>query len=185
MRLIPFVVALVAALTGCPDEPPRPPTPATSDAGAAGALPQAPQIEVDDLAKVLPKDENGNSILWKVGSELIGIGPPPTPGPNTAVAACRDLSTSCAIATKGDTDGCHDKLPVCATNEPWNEEKECCPEACVHAYREERRLGASKADASIAVFGSDHECFPGLKEWYHERGGKPYLAPRRAPVPLP
>jgi hypothetical protein len=133
---------------------------------------------VAELAKVLPKDADGKPILMKVDGVPLTIGE----ARNDAIGAaarCRDLTSSCVIATH-DLDGCIATLPVCATETPWNEEQPCCAQACITAYQEERRLGAKALDADGAVFGSTHECFPGLQALYRAAGGTPYLAPRRA-----
>ena len=115
--------------------------------------------------------------------EVAGL--PFTPGAprNDAIGAaarCGDLLTSCVGATK-DPDGCVAQLPICATQRPWEESAPCCAKACVEAYQEERRLGADVLRSAKAVFGSDHECFPGRQELLRAAGGTPYLAPRLAP----
>jgi len=187
-RYLALVVALF--LAGCPNEPETPaPTP-TADTPApegvapeADPLPQAPKIPVDEVAKLLPVDENGDKVLWDTGQLKVVLGPKHEPGPNTAMAACQDLETSCLVASKDERDvvldNCVARLPICETPEPWNEAA-CCPQACIAAYQRERELGATQFQAGRAVFSSIHECFPGLQEWYRAQGGTPHLAPRRA-----
>ncbi len=132
------------------------------------------------LSELLPKDEEGRATLWKVGeTNIILEQDAPEPGPNTANTACLDLKSSCLIATGGLLEECILALPKCETDEPWDEKSACCPASCIEAYQEQRELGAKPQEASFAVFGSTHECFPGLQEWYQKRGGHPYLAPRR------
>ncbi len=152
----------VTLLGGCPEAP--------------SPHPQAPSVSAAELAKVLPKDADGKPILLEVGGLPITLGAE-TKDAISAAAECRDVFTSCVAATK-DPDACAAKVPICKSERPWEEALPCCAQACVTAYQEERRLGADTFDANDAVFGSTHECFPGLQALY---GGVPYLAPRRAP----
>lgn len=183
-----FFGLLLGCLAGCPDSAGSPRATSPSNPSTAPSYPQAPTVPVDELAKVLPEDEQGNKVLWSMGKTKVVLGPPPIPGPNTSSAACLQLKTSCLVASSSPKesvlDECVDGLPRCETNEPWTEAQPCCPSSCVDAYKEERRLGASQLEASSAVFGSNHECFPGLRDWYREKGDpNPYLAPRRAALP--
>jgi hypothetical protein len=159
------------SVSGCPAEsgPSPPPAP----------YPQATTVSPEQLAEVLPKDANGAPILLEVGGQPLTIGAPRNDAIGAA-ARCTDLFTTCMSKTR-DRDGCVTALPRCKTAEPWSEEAACCADACVVAYEEERRLGASPREADRAVFGSTHECFPGLQDLYRADGGVPYLAPRRAP----
>ena len=167
---------LLVLLAACSDPPDPPPPPATPD-----GLPQLPSVTIDDLQQVpgMPRDENGNIILLEVAGGPITFGAPRNDA-ISAAARCRDLLASCVGATK-DADGCVAKLPICTSDKPWEESAACCPQACVAAYQEERRLGADVLRSAKAVFASDHECFPGLQELYRAAGGTPYLAPRLAP----
>jgi len=100
--------------------------------------------------------------------------------PIGAAAKCSDLKNDCMQVT-GDGDTCVATVKRCATAEPWLEAEACCPAACVDAYQEQRRLGASPVAANSAVFSSTHECFPGLQELIRASGGKPRLMPRLTP----
>jgi len=163
--------ACAMALMACPSEPPPslPPSP----------YPQAATVSPEQLAEVLPKDPSGAAILLEVAGEALTIGAPRRDAVGAA-AKCRDLLDSCLRKTK-DPDACARTAPRCQTTTPWTEAAACCAEACIAAYEEERRLGADESAAHIAVFGSTHECFPGLQQLYRAAGGTPYLAPRRAP----
>lgn len=156
----------------CEQPPETPPAPSSS------AYPQAPTVSPDDLATVLPKDAEGRPILATVDGTNLTLGEKRVDAIGAA-AACRDLKNSCVMAT-GDADGCIEKVKRCATSTPWLEEP-CCPQACVDAYNEERRLGAEPIAANGAVFSSTHECFPGLQEMIRAAGGTPRRLPRRAP----
>jgi hypothetical protein len=165
---------LLLLLVGCTDPPPGGAVP---DAG----LPQLPAVTVDQLQQIpgMPRDANGNIVLLEVAGLPLTLGAPRNDA-ISAAARCGDLLTSCVGATK-DPDGCVAQLPICATQRPWEESKPCCAKACVEAYQEERRLGADVLRSAKAVFGSDHECFPGRQELLRAAGGTPYLAPRLAP----
>ena len=164
---------LLLLLAGCTDPPP------SGDADTT--LPQLPSVSIDQLQQIpgMPRDENGNIILLEVAGGPLTFGAPGNDA-ISAAAKCRDLLSSCVGATK-DADGCVTKLPICAGERPWEEALPCCPQACVTAYQEERRLGADVFRSAKAVFASTHECFPGLQELYRAAGGTPYLAPRLAP----
>jgi hypothetical protein len=165
---------LLVLLAACSDPPDPPPA-------VVGDLPQLPTVTVDQLQQIpgMPRDENGNIILLEVGGLPLTLGAPRKDAIGAA-AKCTDLLTSCVSATK-DLDGCVAKLPICKTAQPWDEDLPCCAQACVNAYQEERRLGATPRKAHKAVWGSTHECFPGRQELYRAAGGTPYLAPRLAP----
>jgi hypothetical protein len=141
--------------------------------------PQAPTVSPDDLARVLPKDAEGRPILATVDGTNLTLGEKRVDAIGAA-AACRDLIMGCVMAT-GDGDVCIERANRCTTSTPWLESAGCCPTACVDAYNEERRLGASPLEADAAVFGSTHECFPGLQEMIRAAGGTPRTMPRRAP----
>jgi hypothetical protein len=160
-------------VAGCPAPTKNTPV---QDAG----LPQAPTLTAEQL-KQLPgvrRTADGGVILFDVGGKQLTLGEPRHDAIGAA-AKCSDLKGACLNATK-DLDGCVARLAVCATDRPWEEASPCCAQACITAYQEERRLGASPLQASDAIFGSTHECFPGLQEQYRAAGGTPYLAPRRA-----
>ncbi|MDP2339358.1 MAG: hypothetical protein Q8O67_00255 [Deltaproteobacteria bacterium] len=167
---------LLLLLAACPD----PAAPPTGDAGVPG-LPQAPTVAVDQLEQLpgMPRDADGNLILLEVAGLPLSIGAPRKDAIGAA-AKCTDLLSSCVMATK-DPDGCVAKLPICESEQPWEEALPCCAQACINAYQEERRLGADVFGAHKAVWGSTHECFPGLQALYRAAGGTPYLAPRLAP----
>jgi len=158
--------------TGCPATPPSstPPPP---------PYPQSPSIDTATLEQVLPKDADGKPILLEVGGVNLTLGAPRKDAIGAA-AKCTDLYSNCVAATK-DMDRCVADLPRCAGAEPWNEDAPCCADACVRAYQEERRLGATAFEADAAVFSSTHECFPGLVDLYRSYGGTPRRFPRRAP----
>jgi len=164
-------VVLGCSQMACTEPPPDAPPPAP--------YPQAPRVDADALAQVLPKDSEGRPVLLTVDGTPLTLGPPRKDGIGAA-AGCSDLKNDCVQATK-DPDSCIGAVKRCETQEPWNEVAPCCPDACVVAYQEQRRLGATPIEADSAVFGSTHECFPGLQEIYRAAGGTPYLAPRRAP----
>jgi hypothetical protein len=164
-----YMVAMMMLLAGCPATPPSPPPP---------PYPQAPSVSIDQLAEVLPKDASGKPILLEVGGVPLTLGAPRKDAIGAA-AKCSDLLTSCVQVTK-DVDVCVKGVARCTTAEPWNE-RACCATACVVAYEEERRLGASQLEANGAVFSSTHECFPGLQDLYRSYGGTPRRLPRRAP----
>ena len=161
---------VIAAGGGCPSS--------SSSSPPENKLPQAATLSAEQLREILPKDADGNAILLEVGGVPLTLGSPRRDAIGAA-GKCTDLEGNCLIATK-DLDACVEQLPVCRTATPWEEAEACCSQACIDAYREERRLGASQIEAGAAVFGSDHECFPGLQEQYRAAGGTPYLAPRRA-----
>lgn len=168
-----MILLLLAA--GCPSSSTKS-TPAAPDAG----FPQAPTLTAEQL-KQLPgvrRDVDGSVILFEVGGKPLTLGEPRRDAIGAA-ASCRDLEGACFQATK-DLDMCVAGLPLCATEHPWEEPSPCCSLGCVKAYQEERRLGADQFAAGAAVFGSTHECFPGLQAQYRAAGGTPYLAPRRA-----
>jgi hypothetical protein len=144
---------------------------------ACAPSPEAPSASPVDIAKSLPKDSEGRPILLEVAGDLLTIGAPRRDAIGAA-AKCTDLLTACLRKTK-DADKCAHDVPRCKTATPWNEDAACCADACVVAYEEERRLGATVSEADDAVFASTHECFPGLQELYRAAGGTPYLAPRR------
>ena len=162
---------LLVLLAACSDPPDPPP--------AVEGYPQLPTVTIDQLKQVLPRDANGDSVLLEVGGLPLTLGAPRRDAIGAA-AKCSDLVSSCVAVTK-DLDACVAKLPICKTEQPWEEALPCCAEACVKAYQEERRLGAAPLDANDAVFGSDHECFPGRQELLRAAGGTPFLGPRRAP----
>ncbi len=175
-------IAMICAIAGCPDdlETPTPPPANTTPT----ILPQLKAVPDDVIEALLPKDADGRPVLWGFADGPVVLGDAPEPGPNTASAGCVQLESSCFMATKGEGDKCADLLPVCQTETPWAEAAPCCPQACIDAYHEERRLGASILEAGGAVWSSAHECFPGLREWYRERGDpNPRLMPRRGPMP--
>ncbi len=166
--------ALLLMLAACTDPPPVP-------SGEGGTpYPQLPTISSDEIAAMpgLPRDQDGNVILLEVGGLPLTIGAPRRDAIGAA-GKCRDLLTSCVGATK-DPDACVAQLRVCTSARPWEETEPCCAQACVDAYQAERRLGADVSAAYSAVFGSTHECFPGLQELYRAAGGVSYLAPRLA-----
>jgi len=169
--------ALLVLLAACTEPPAT--QPPLGDAGQP--YPQLPTVSSDDIASLpgLPRDQDGNVILLEVAGLPLTIGAPRRDAIGAA-ARCTDLVTSCVGATK-DPDGCVARLPICASARPWEESAPCCARACVDAYQEERRLGADVGSAYMAVFGSTHECFPGLQDLYRAAGGDPFLAPRRAP----
>jgi hypothetical protein len=175
---IPFarLTLLCAVLATACDAPPAtsPPTPTPPP----GPYPQAATVDVDALASILPKDADGKPVLLEVGGVALTLGAERKDAIG-AHASCIDLFTRCVVKTK-DSDRCAADVPRCATSEPWNESAACCPSACVAAYQEERRLGATNIEADLAVFGSTHECFPGLVEQYSAAGGTPRRLPRRA-----
>ena len=171
MLLASFALIAIAC-----EQPPAPPdTPATPT--SPSTYPQAPTVSADDIASILPKDAEGKPILLEVAGDLLTIGAPRRDAIGAA-AKCRDLLTGCLRKTN-DPDKCAHDVPRCKTTTPWSEDAACCADACIVAYEEERRLGASDSEADAAVFGSTHECFPGLQEMYRAAGGTPYLAPRR------
>jgi hypothetical protein len=161
---------IVMACEQPPETPPAPVAPST--------YPQGTTVSPEDLASILPKDGEGKPILLEVAGDLLTIGAPRRDAIGAA-AKCLDLLTACLRKTK-DPDKCAHDVPRCKTATPWDEDAACCADACVVAYEEERRLGATVSEADAAVFGSDHECFPGRQEMYRAAGGTPYLAPRRA-----
>ena len=166
------LVAVAMALVSSACEAPRSSPPPTD-------YPRPPTVSDESLAAALPKDANGKPILLTVDGSPLTIGPKRVDAIGAA-AICSDLKNDCVQVTK-DPDSCIDKVLRCATETPWLEEAPCCPAACVLAYQEERRLGASPSDANAAVFSSTHECFPGLQAQYRAAGGTPHLFPRRAP----
>ncbi len=165
---------LLVLLAACSDPPDPPPA-------KVGDLPQLPTVTVDQLQQIpgMPRDEKGNLILLEVGGLPLTLGAPRKDA-ISAAAKCSDLLSSCVAVTK-DLDGCVAKLPICRTEQPWDEELPCCAQACIAAYQEERRLGAAPRTAAKSVWGSDHECFPGRQELLRTVGGIPYLAPRLGP----
>jgi hypothetical protein len=128
---------------------------------------------------VLPRDADGRPIVASVDGTALTMGPARV-DPIGAAAACRDLTADC-IQVTGDGDTCIATVKRCATAEPWLEPEACCPAACVDAYQEQRRLGASPVAAGSPVLGSTHECFPGLQEMIRASGGTPRLMPRLTP----
>jgi hypothetical protein len=182
------LLCLVALpLTACPatppsSTPPPPPAPAPSSPDpppTPSAYPRPPSIRVEDLARVLPRDAEGRPILTTVEGTDLSIGPKRV-DPIGAAAGCSDLKNDCMQVT-GDGDTCIATVKRCSSSEPWLEAEACCPAACVDAYQEQRRLGAPPSAANAAVFGSTHECFPGLQELIRATGGTPRLMPRRTP----
>jgi hypothetical protein len=162
-----------------PASPPETPSASAPTPTSPSTYPQAPTVSPEDLARVLPKDAEGRPILATVDGTNLTLGEKRVDAIGAA-AACRDLGASCVMAT-GDLDRCVRTGRTCSTNTPWLESAACCPTACVDAYSEERRLGASPLEADAAVFGSTHECFPGLQEMIRAAGGTPRTMPRRAP----
>jgi len=152
-----------------PAPTPPPPTP----------YPRPPSVSAEDLARVLPRDADGRPIVATVDGTALTMGPARI-DPIGAAAACRDLKNDCMQVT-GDGDTCIATVKRCATAEPWLEAEACCAAACVDAYQEQRRLGASPVAANSAVFSSTHECFPGLQEMIRASGGTPRLMPRLTP----
>jgi hypothetical protein len=139
----PGTLALVAVAcepppASPPDTPPTPPT-----------YPQATTVSPEELASILPKDSEGRPILLEVAGDLLTIGAPRRDAIGAA-AKCTDLLTACLRKTK-DADKCAHDVPRCKTAKPWNEDAACCADACVVAYEEERRLGATVSEADDAV----------------------------------
>lgn len=82
--------------------------------------------------------------------------------PVTAYADCGAWMSGCLSETTGDFEDCMQRVPICQTQEPW-EEGDCCPADCRTAWRERTAAGASAADAYIEVFALDRSCFVGLE----------------------
>ena len=170
LSLVTVVVAVALVGSAC-ETPPSSPPPTDH--------PRAPTVSDESLAAALPMDANGKPILLTVDGSPLTIGPKRVDAIGAA-AICSDLKNDCVQVTK-DLDSCVDKVPRCTTETPWLEEAPCCATACVLAYQEERRLGASPLEANRAVFSSTHECFPGLQAQVRAAGGSPRRLPRRAP----
>ena len=173
MKKLVFCALTALVLSACETPPTSTPPP------DAASYPQPPSVSLDDLARALPKDAEGRPILTTVEGTALTIGPKRVDAIGAA-AACRDLKNGCVQATK-QPDVCIDTVKRCTSTTPWLENDDCCPVACVDAYKEQRRLGAEPVAANAAVFGSTHECFPGLQERIRAAGGTPRLMPRRTP----
>lgn len=173
------VMVYLFLAAGCQSPPAGAPTPAPTANTADAAYPQAPMLTADYLERIpgVRRDADGGVIVFEIAGVPVTLGPPRKDAIGAA-ARCRDLGSACLIATK-DLDMCAARLPACKTVRPWEEATPCCAQACIDAYLEQRRFGASAVEADRAVFGSTHECFPGLQEQYRAAGGTPYLAPRR------
>ena len=141
--------------------------------------PPAPPAPPPSVPPPAPTPTDGRPIVATVDGTALTMGPARI-DPIGAAAACRDLTADC-IQVTGDGDTCIATVKRCATAEPWLEAEACCPAACVDAYQEQRRLGASPVAAGSAVLGSTHECFPGLQEMIRASGGTPRLMPRLTP----
>jgi hypothetical protein len=173
---IACLALLLPACNSCGGVEPTGPDAPGADGGTDAPT---PPVTPAQLAEVLPKGPGGEPVLAEVDGTALTIGPERQDAV-AAAAKCTDLVSLCVVQTK-DLDACVDRAGECATAEPWKETAACCARACKEAYREERRLGAPPIAAHAAVFGSTHECFPGLQDQYRAAGGVPYLAPRRAP----
>jgi len=147
--------------------------------GGPSTYPQLPGASFDTLVQALPKNAAGEPVLLTVDGDALTVGPRRIDAVGAA-ASCRDLKSSCHDVS-GDADACVATVPRCTSSTPWTEAAPCCPSACVDAYQQQRRLGATPIEANRAVFGSTHECFPGLQAQYRAAGGTPYLAPRKTP----
>lgn len=80
----------------------------------------------------------------------------------TAYADCGAWMSGCLKDTSGDFAGCIDVVPICQTEEPWNE-GDCCPAACQADFRAAVGQGTDPADAYMDIFALDRTCFPGLQ----------------------
>ncbi len=108
----------------------------------------------------LPQAPDGTGLLMQLDRARLELDPT-LRDPITAVGACADLVSYCVGPDSIDT--CVARAPACATSQPWNEARPCCPSACADAYRQARRAGQSELDAFQDVFFRQPDCFPGVR----------------------
>lgn len=141
------------ALSGCPDDPPT-----------VGRLVQYEPPPPPDLSPLgLPTDPEGRPVLIS-GPGLALAYDAEAKDPVTALASCTRWVMSCLDPNSRSLDDCFYSAPRCATQEPWRESAECCPQACFDAYavaRVERAL--EPYPAFEAVMFRDGSCVPELR----------------------
>lgn len=120
-----------------------------------------PPVDPDPAAAPLPKNAAGQLRLTP-GAPVEIVWAPPTPGPMTALSQCTRWISSCVAPPARTVDDCARSVPVCKTNEPWNEAA-CCPQACFDRYVAARKSGTKDVDAfSATYFDKNDNCIPGI-----------------------
>jgi hypothetical protein len=144
------------------------PTPEAAAAAAAAAkraeagacynwAPPDGDVVVDQPRKTdsgeLPHDASGQPVQTFVSKR----------GPMTVAGACSAMVSACSQKSddpRKSVDACFKSAPRCATEQPWNEEKACCPQACWQIYSDLRRHCVDPSSASYKALFEEH-CVPG------------------------
>lgn len=116
--------------------------------------------QVPEINLPLPKNADGVYDLLEVAGSTLQIDPTLS-DPITAVGRCADLITACYEGS-APLDSCVSATRRCATKEPWKEDEDCCPDACVAAYEKERKTNADPLASFEKVFFLEPGCFPGV-----------------------
>jgi hypothetical protein len=89
--------------------------------------------------------------------------------PVTTLSGCSYWLRECFEA-HGNLDDCYLSSPRCEGEQPWLDDRLCCPQACYDDYAQRRRDGVTPMNAMVAV-AEARTCFPGLDAYV--AGGAP------------
>lgn len=134
----------------------------SSGSSDAGISAHAATDSIDAALAELPRNDAGLSILIQTKDAQLVVGPREK-NPMSGAARCTDWLNHCIYPSRRPLSECVERVPVCVTQEPWNEPQACCPRTCLRAYRSEIDSGRDELEAWLAIWGEPHACFPGLR----------------------
>ena len=147
-------------------------------ATARGVVPttwQAPAVlSPQEVARALRdagfrEDAQGRIVFdaFEIGG-LVSAFDPNLKTPLMGLRSCVYRLQTCALAT-GKMDECVAGAPRCEDDTPWLGDPggtDCCPDACLTGYFDERELRSSYQAVRKIIEGS---CYPGLTQYYQEQ----------------